>query len=70
MKPGSRKFFFYQINLFVVHVFDNRKLMLIRVMAFGENYTIAANLSTIICYCNAYSSMHVLIKKTQGFQQR
>lgn len=43
MKPGSWKFFFYQINLFVVHVFDNRKLMLIRVMAIGENYTIAAN---------------------------
>lgn len=46
--------------------------MLIRVMAIGESYTIAANLSTIICYCNAEKSMHVLIlkktKKTYGFQ--
>lgn len=71
IKPSSRNFF-HHIDLVVVHVFDNSKLMLIRVMAIGESYTIAANLSTIICYCNAEKSMHVLIlkknKKTYGFQ--
>lgn len=71
IKPSSRNFF-YHIDLVVVHVFDNSKLLLIRVMAIGESYTIAANLSTIICYCNAEKSMHVIIfkktKKTYGFQ--
>lgn len=42
--------------------------MLIRVMANGGSYTIAANLSTIICYCNAESSIKK--KTTFSFQQR